>query len=204
MTKPEFSGFKGRFFAWFLTSPLRRILDHKMGKPDERFLELLELKGDEVVVDAGCGSGYHTLMMAERLRSGRVIGVDVSKEMLARLTGNAKKRGLADRIEVLEADGLALPLDDGFVDRAVSIAVWHHLDDPQKACSELARVLRPGGILVSIDLQIGDGHEPGKHLQGHDKRFGPQDMEEILRTAGVKDLKIETLGKWIIGVGRKG
>ena len=141
-SQPEFSGIKGRFFAWFLTSPLRHILHMKMGNPDARFMDLLELSGDETVVDSGCGSGHHTLMVAEQLRGGRIIGLDVSHEMIAKLRANAKRRNLADRIEALEADALAIPLDDAMADRAITLAAWHHLGDPQDACNELVRQTR--------------------------------------------------------------
>ena len=81
-------------------------------------------------------------MVARRLGSGRVVGVDVSTEMLGRLRRNAARQGLSARIEAIEADALALPLDDESIDRAITVATWHHLVDPRRACSELARVLR--------------------------------------------------------------
>jgi ubiquinone/menaquinone biosynthesis C-methylase UbiE len=202
-TQPEFSGFKGRFFAWFLTSPLRRVLEWKMGNPDPRFMDLLELEGHETVVDSGCGSGHHTLMVAERLPRGRVVGVDVSREMIDKLNRNARGRGLQARVEAIEADALAIPLDDGIADRAITVAAWHHLDDPQAACSELARVLRPGGRLVAVDLEISAHHQPGKHLEGHDRTFGEPDMRRFLQTAGLRDVHIETIGRWVIGSARK-
>lgn len=201
--EPEFSGLRGRFFAWMLTSPLRRVLDWKMGNPDARFLELLALDGSETVVDSGCGSGYHTLMVAERLATGRVIGLDVSREMLAQLGRNAARRGLTERVDAIEADALAIPLDDMVADRAITVATWHHLDDPQKACAELARVLRPGGRLVAIDLEISAGHRPGAHLHGHDRAFGEPDMRRVLRAAGLHDIAVETLGRWVIGTAVK-
>jgi ubiquinone/menaquinone biosynthesis C-methylase UbiE len=197
----EFSGLRGRFFAWFLTSPMRRILHKKMGNPDGRLLELLELAGHETVVDSG--SGHHSLMVADRLSSGQVKCVDVSREMLERLSKLAAKRGLSHRIETVLADGLALPMADGSADRGLSVAVWHHLDDPQRACAELARVLRPGGRLVSIDLEIGPSKKPVRGLRGHDRRFGALEMEAILEEAGLTKISVETLGKWVIGRGDK-
>lgn len=153
-TEYEFSGLKGRIFAWALTSPLRRVLDWKMGKPEERIFALLCLDGGERVLDAGCGSGFHSLLLAEKVPRGSVVSVDISPEMLDRLRRNAARRGLSGRIEVLHADGLELPLPDASVDRAMSAAVWHHLDDPARACAELARVLRTGGRAVVSDLYV--------------------------------------------------
>ena len=199
----EFSGLKGRFFAWFLTSPLRRVLEMKMGKPEERIMALLGLTGDERVLDFGSGSGFHSLLMAEQLPRGGVVAVDVSPEMLDRLASNAARSGLTDRIEVLLADGLALPLPDASVDRALSAAVWHHLDDPDQACRELVRALRPGGRAVVSDLQIHPNTKAVQGLDGHDTAFGPDDMRRIMEQAGLADVHVETVGRWVLGAGTK-
>ncbi len=207
----EFSGLKGRVAAWFLTSPLRRILHWKMGDPDERFMELLALSGDEVVLDSGCGSGHHSLMVAERLRpsSGeddehpRVIGLDVSRAMLDKLLRNAAARGVEDRIEALEADALAIPLDDAMADRAITLAAWHHLDDPQAACLELVRVLKPGGRFICVDLEIRPDSRPVRGLEGHDRTFTTDHMRRYLESAGLHDIQVETIGRWIVGAADK-
>jgi SAM-dependent methyltransferase len=199
----EFSGLRGRFFAWFLTSPLRRILEMKMGKPEARILELLALTGSEQVLDFGCGSGFHSLLMAEALPQGRVVALDVSPEMLEQLRRNAAARGLAERIEVLQADGLKLPLQDASMDRALSAAVWHHLDDPEQAARELARVLRPGGRAVVSDLLIEPSTKAVAGLDGHDRAFGVGDMRRILGDAGFVDVTVELVGRWILGAGAR-
>ena len=199
----EFSGAKGRFFAWFLTSPMRRVLEWKMGRPEERLLALLQLTGDEQVLDAGCGSGFHSLLIARALPEGRVTAVDISPEMLERLSRNAKAQGLSDRIEVLRADGLRLPLPDGSADRAISAAVWHHLDDPQGACNELARTLKPGGRAVVSDLLVQPDIKAVRGLDGHDRAFGADDMRTIMERAGLINIEVEVLGSWVIGAGEK-
>jgi SAM-dependent methyltransferase len=199
----EFAGLKGRFFAWFLTSPMRRVLEMKMGKPEERIMELLALTGTERVLDFGAGSGFHSLLIADAVPDGGVFAVDISPEMLDQLRTNARKRGLADRIEVLQADGLALPLADASVDRAISAAVWHHLDDPDGACRELVRALRPGGRAVVSDLAIEANRKAVAGLDGHDVAFGPDDMKRIMEQAGLVDVQVETLGRWVLGAGTK-
>lgn len=114
-----------------------------------------------------------------------------------------KRRGLADRIEALEADALAIPKGDAIADRAITLAAWHHLDDPQAACNELARVLKPGGKLVVVDLEISPRHQPGQHLPGHDRTFTERDMRRILEAAHLEVFTIETVGRWIIGAAEK-
>ena len=200
----EFSGLKGRFFAWFLTSPMRRLVELKMGKPDARVLELLQLEPDHVVLDAGCGSGFHSLMIAEQLESGQVLAVDISQEMLDRLAHTAAKRGLEARIVPVLANGLSLPVASDGVDRAVSVAVWHHLGDPLGACKELARTLRPGGKVVVCDLAIEADKKAIKGLEGHDRAFDEAAMRRIMVESGLGEVHVERVGRWVLGVGVKG
>ncbi len=203
LSHEEFSGRKGQVAAWFLTSPLRRVLEWKMGKPEERLMEFLQLSGDETVLDAGCGSGFHSLLMAEQVPNGKVIAVDVSTEMLDQLRKNAKKAGVSERIQVVHADGLHLDLEDNSVDRALSAAVWHHLDDPQGACNEMARVVRPGGRIVVSDLNIEPSTKAVAGLKGHDQAFQAEDMRRIMAKSGLTNIQIETVGRWLVGVGTK-
>lgn len=199
----EFSGMKGRFFAWFLTSPMRRLLEWKMGKPEHRLLALLRLEGAEHVLDSGCGSGFHSLLLARELPQGGVVAVDISAEMLDALRRNAEREGLTERVQVVQADGLDLPLPDDSVDRAISAAVWHHLRDPQRACAELVRTLRPGGRAVVSDLAIGTSGGSTLGLPGHDRAFGPDDMRRILEQSGLVNVEVELLGRWVLGAGDK-
>ena len=137
----EFSGIKGKFFAWFLTSPFRAILHKKMGNPDPRFMELLALTGSETVVDFGSGSGHHSLMVAQKLTTGKVIASDVSKAMLDKLGTLATKRGVADRIEILQEDALNLSsVPSESADCAISLATsaWRPINRDTQGASESA------------------------------------------------------------------
>lgn len=200
---PEFSGFKGRVAAFFLTSPFRKLLEWKMGKPEGRLLELLDLKGGEQVLDAGCGSGFHTLMMAELLPEGHIVATDVSTEMLDRLRAQAERRKLSARISPTLADNLALDMEDNRFDRAISAAVWHHLPDPQQAARELFRTLKPGGKVVVSDVEVVANKKAVAGLDGHDVAFGSEDMRRFLEGAGFAEVSVEKIGTWVIGSGLK-
>jgi trans-aconitate 2-methyltransferase len=110
-------------------------------------LERLPLEGDETVLDAGCGSGRVTEMLIERLSEGRVVALDQSVPMLDEARRRLERFG--DRVEYVHADlGLPLPIDRP-VDAILSTATFHWLPDHDALFANLARVLRPGGLLVA-------------------------------------------------------
>ena len=106
-------------------------------------------------------------------------------------------------IEPRLADNLALDLEDASMDRALSVAAWHHLDNPQRACDELARCLRPGGRVVVVDLEIAPSEKAVPGLDGHDRAFGPGDMRRIFAAAGLTNIEVENVGRWVVGLGHK-
>jgi trans-aconitate 2-methyltransferase len=110
-------------------------------------LDRLPLVGDERVLDAGCGSGRVTELLAERLPAGRVVALDGSAAMV-----DAARERLAlfgDRVEFVVAD-LARPLPiDGLVDAILSTATFHWVPDHSALFANLAAVLRAGGWLVA-------------------------------------------------------
>lgn len=107
-------------------------------------LDRLVLRGDETVLDAGCGSGRVTQALAERLPHGHVIGVDGSAGMIT-----AASQRLDDSVELIVADLAALDLGNRQVDAVFSTAVFHWLADHGELFARLHAVLRPGGRLVA-------------------------------------------------------
>jgi trans-aconitate 2-methyltransferase len=111
-------------------------------------LERLPLRGDETVLDAGCGSGRVTEQLLERLPDGRVIALDASPSMI-----EASRQRLApfgDRVTYDVADlGSPLPLAPASVDAILSTATLHWVRDHDRLFGHLARPLRPGGRLVA-------------------------------------------------------
>jgi trans-aconitate 2-methyltransferase len=106
-------------------------------------LERLELRGDELALDAGCGSGRVTAELAQRLPEGRLIAVDGSETMIAK----ARER-LGDRVSYVVADLSELELAEP-VDLVFSTATFHWILDHNRLFERLRAVLRPGGRLVA-------------------------------------------------------
>lgn len=110
-------------------------------------LDRLPLTGDERVLDAGCGSGRVTQLLAARLPRGHVVALDGSAAMIA--AARERLSPFGDRIEYVVAD-LARPLPlDVRVDAILSTATFHWVLDHDALFANLAAVLRPGGRLVA-------------------------------------------------------
>jgi trans-aconitate 2-methyltransferase len=106
-------------------------------------LDRLELRGDERVLDAGCGTGRVTAALVERLPRGHVVAVDGSPSMVAQ----ARER-LGPGVEVLVADLLELELGEP-VDAILSTATFHWIPDHDRLFERLFAALRPGGRIVA-------------------------------------------------------
>ena len=123
-------------------------------------LEHLELQTGETVVDLGSGAGIDALIAARQVGpDGKVIGVDMTPEMLAAARRNAEAAG-AEQVDFREGRLEDLPVDDATVDALTSNCVINLVPDKALVFTEIARVLRPGGRLVVSDIVL-DGDLPG-------------------------------------------
>ena len=128
----------------------------RIGTPMTRWglavLDRLTLRGDERVLDAGCGSGRVTKELLDRLPRGSVVALDASVQMIEQ--ARERLAADADRVEFVVADlGRPLPIA-GFVDAVLSTATFHWVLDHDALFRNLAAVMRPGAALVA---QCGGG-----------------------------------------------
>jgi len=116
---------------------------------------LREIERGERVVDVGSGAGFDTHLAAKAVgTTGRVIGVDMTPEMLTKSRSIARELGL-DQVEFREGIAELLPVDDGWADVVISNGVFNLCPDKRAAFEEVFRVLRPGGILQFADIANG-------------------------------------------------
>jgi ArsR family transcriptional regulator len=146
------------------------------------------LPADWVVGDLGCGTGVVASSIAPHV--GRVIGIDGSDEMLAAAAGRIKD--LAN-VELRRGALEALPLDDGSLDAALMVLVLHHLPAPAKALAEAARVLKPGGRLLVVDMLPHDREEYRQEMGHVWLGFSPADMQRLLDQAGFGRARVTML-----------
>jgi trans-aconitate 2-methyltransferase len=162
-------------------------------------LDRLELRGDEVVLDAGCGAGRVTSMLIERLPEGRVIAVDGSTSMIDQV-GSV----LRPQDESMVADLLELELKEP-VDVVFSSAVFHWVLDHDALFAGLRRALKPGGRLAAQNGGAGNiarlkrssaevaAREPyAPHFEGFGEPWNyaaPEETEERLVRAGFAEAR---------------
>ena len=119
----------------------------------------LALVPGETVLDLGSGAGVDAILAARAVGStGRVLGVDMTAEMLERARANAAAAGL-DNVEFRQGRLESLPVDDASVDAVTSNCVINLVPDKAAVFREIHRVLRPGGRLVIADILL-DGELP--------------------------------------------
>jgi len=128
----------------------------------KKLLELLNLKDGDVVADIGAGSGYYTFRMAKLVApKGKVLAVDIQKEMLDIIRDKAKKEGVTNVEPVLgeEADP---KLKDDSVDLILLVDVYHEFSFPYEMTEKMVKALKPGGRLVFVEFRLEDDRVPIK------------------------------------------
>jgi demethylmenaquinone methyltransferase/2-methoxy-6-polyprenyl-1,4-benzoquinol methylase len=187
-----------------------------------RFL-VSRVPGDALsVLDVACGTAAVSIELARRVKTRSVTGIDQSVDMLAAGRIRVAAAGLADRIELREGRAESLPFDDGHFDALTFTYLLRYVDDPLLTLTELARVVRPGGVMAMLEFGVPRGlwrplwelyvriglpaagavagpgwREVGRFLGGSIRGFNARTPEpallELWRDAGIQDVRARRL-----------
>lgn len=141
------------------------------------------------VADLGCGEGYLTVEAARWAH--RVVAVDRSADVLLRARALARRRRVSNIVwKRGELEGL--PLDDNSVDVALLSQALHHAAEPARALAEAARITRPGGRILVLDLRTHDQGWVQERLGDQWLGFDNDALERLLTGAGLEHVKVTT------------
>ncbi len=114
----------------------------------------VDARSGETLLDLGCGAGLDLLLYARRVGpAGRLFGLDLSEQMLAKARGNLERLGVRN-VEWLHAAADAIPLPDQSVDLVTANGIFNLSPDKQAVMREIARVLKPGGRTIFAEIVL--------------------------------------------------
>jgi ubiquinone/menaquinone biosynthesis C-methylase UbiE len=147
-------------------------------------LDQMKLSAEENILDVGCGAGWVVRMLAERVSEGRVIGMDISDEMVRRA-----RRNYVDVENAMFVVGAAdeIPWDANFFTHVISVESAYYWPDPAKGLREIHRVLREGGtawILINYYQVNPYSHQWGSVLATPTHLMSTEEWETLFRHAG--------------------
>ena len=158
-----FSLVVGAVGTWSIACAVVMVAGSKVGKVRLRdtLVSQIASRGDERVLDFGCGHGLLLVAAAKRLSTGRAVGVDIwsqtdqADNRPEKTAQNARLEGVADRVEVRNGDARKLDFPDEAFDVVLSSFALHNIPDSrerEQAVREIIRVLKPGGRVAIVDV----------------------------------------------------
>jgi arsenite methyltransferase len=173
----------------------------------EELAEVCHINKDTYVLEVGCGIGLTACYLAKRYGC-RVVGADLSDQMIDISRKRASREGVADRLEFRTADAQLLPFEDGLFDVVICESVTAFLDDPQKAVREYVRVAKPGGYVGLNEGTWIRTPPPTELVEFIDRTMvkatflTSDDWRQLMGSAGLRDIVARTytlnaLRQWI-------
>jgi SAM-dependent methyltransferase len=171
----------------------------------EALIAPLELKPGLRVLDVGSGPGHTTVELARRLGpSGRVTGIDVNDEFVARASARARDTGVGAQVELIAAAFPPLPFAAASFDRVLCKNVLEYVDSAAATVAEMARVAAPGGFVLALDsdwemmaVEVESAAQArsdrmiaaAKSIAINEPRIGRK-LFGLFREAGLEDVKV--------------
>ena len=179
---------QNRMRAFFDSMAGRMGRDYVPGKSWKSYAEaFLRLLPPMVVADLGAGDGSFALLLSQSAR--QVIAVDTSERMLEVARDQAQRAAIAN-VDFRPGDMEDLPIDTASVDLAFFSQSLHHAAHPDRALAEAARILKPGGRVVVLDLLKHRFEEAREIYADEWLGFGEAELEQMLSAVGFTQIQI--------------
>lgn len=157
----------------------------------DSILQASNVRPGSTVVDVGCGTGFLTQYAATQTKStGRIVGVDLSPQMLEKAKDNLARLGQIGSVEFRVGDAESIPVEDGFADAVVGNMILHHCPRPKRAISEMTRILKPGGRIAIADLEKHKERWLREEMADRWLGFEQASVKKWFRDAGLEDVKV--------------
>lgn len=181
----------------------KEFFDDSLG---EAVVQSARITRGSLVVDVGCGTGFLTEKAARAAGpKGRVVGVDISKEMLSKAGENLRKLELRN-VEFRIGDAQRIPLDDNSAGAVIGNMILHHCPDPETAVKEMTRIVKPNGRIAISDLEKHDEEWLMREMADIWLGFELDNVKTWFERAGLRDVGVELARTKCCGVslgGRK-
>jgi ubiquinone/menaquinone biosynthesis C-methylase UbiE len=184
--------YMGREIAYVMGHAAATWLERPEREEEEnprKLLELLKFKQGEVVADIGAGSGYYTFRMAKLVGpKGKILAVDIQKEMLDIIRDRMKKENLTN-IEPVLGDEADPKLKDASVDTILLVDVYHEFSFPYEMTEKMVKALKPGGRIVFVEFRLEDDKVPIKLVHKMTEKQVLKEMAEFpeMKHAGTSE-----------------
>ena len=191
LMRSQFGSPSGAIGSQFI-APLMNIANLRL---IQTAIRLLAPTPTDTVLDVGFGGGASLLALSRKVTSGRVIGVDFSRDMVRDGAALIRRRSLQSRVSVEWGDVAHLPLANLSVDQILSCNSLHYWTDIRASLLELKRVLRPGGRLA-LGFRSATCLRPFEFAWRGFKVYEPEEMAGLLREAGFEIVHVEHRDRW--------
>jgi ubiquinone/menaquinone biosynthesis C-methylase UbiE len=174
--------YMGREIAYVMGHAAASWLERPEREEEEnpkKLIEMLKLRKGEVVADIGAGSGYYTFRMAKLVGpEGKIVAVDIQKEMLDIIRDRMKKEKLAN-VEPVMGEEADPKLKDASVDTILLVDVYHEFAFPYEMTEKMVKALKPGGRIVFVEFRLEDERVPIKLVHKMSERQVLKEMAEF-------------------------
>lgn len=164
---PAFTEYKGREIAQtmhYLGADWLTRESRNREEDCDTMLKALDVKPGDVVCDMGCGNGFYTLKLAQLVGpKGKVIAVDIQREMLGLLDDRAKQEKVAN-IDTVLGTVVDPKLPDKAVDLVLLVDVYHEFSHPEQMLAAIRKSLKPTGRIALVEFRAEDPNVPIKPL----------------------------------------